>query len=75
MGDRVTAREGRWFLRQANDDDYAVVLVSERAPAGTNSRDLKPGYVEVVCDHEDGLQLDAAQLAAFVSWPPEGAGR
>lgn len=68
--DRVTEHEGAWYLRQCYADDFYVGLRSERAPSGTLATDLKPAAVEIVCDYEDGLSLDVAQLAAFCAWPP-----
>jgi len=68
---RITEREGRWYLRRLTDDEWHIGLLSERAPAGTVWRDLKPGRVEIVCDNEDGVELDAGQLAAFCQWPPD----
>ena len=70
---KVSDREGRWYLRQVYDDGYHVALLSERAPAGTSGHDLKPGALEIVCDHEEGLELDPVLLAAFLAWPPAGA--
>jgi hypothetical protein len=73
---RVTEQEGRWYLRRLSDEveyEWHVGLLSERAPAGTAWRDLKPGRVEIICDNEDGVEIDAQQFAAFLVWPPDVA--
>lgn len=67
--EKVTDREGCWYLRYWQDDLRAVRLVSERAQAGTLAADLKPGCVEIDGD-EETLSIAVEALREFVVWPP-----
>jgi hypothetical protein len=68
--ERVTDREGRWYLRQLLTDEHHVCLLSERAAAGTTARDLRPASVEIACENDDGFALPVDQLREFLTWPP-----
>lgn len=72
--DRVTEREGRWYLRSGyldGTDDTYVAVVSNRAPEGTVARDLRPENIEISTnvDH-DPLTLPVDALRDLLVWPP-----
>lgn len=69
--ERVTAQDGRWFLRRLVTDDVAAYLVSARAPAGTRVVDLTPDVVEILRpDSDEPVTLNVEQLRRFLQWPP-----
>lgn len=69
--ERVTDRDGCWYLRRLVTDDVAAYLVSARAPAGTASGDLTPDVVEIHGpDTDEPITLNVEQLQRFLQWPP-----
>ena len=73
--DRVTDKEGHWFLRHVtlgehrHDDDLHVFLVSAAAPAGTLGRDLRPERLEFSGLPGGDLALSLDLLAQLTAWP------
>jgi hypothetical protein len=72
--DRVTDKEGHWYLRHAvlADDSHAFLL-STRAPKGTRGADLEPKQIEFMpsddWDGTDPIPLDVADLHDLMRWP------
>lgn len=71
--DRVTDKDGSWFLVQAIlVDDTFITLVSERAPVGTIARDLKPHRVEILLgdyDPSEPIEISIEDLTELTRWP------
>lgn len=72
--ERVTDKNGRWYLRSLITDDHCIQLVSATAPKGTLARDLVPDELIVGAsdpdEAEDGVTLAVSDVLAFVAWPP-----
>lgn len=74
MPDRLTERDGRWYLRHAvTDGGHHVFVVSERAPEGSRSYDLRPLQLEIMPDDwlGDEFVLSISDIKELIAWPPE----
>jgi hypothetical protein len=72
--ERVTDKDGRWFLVQAiTVNDTFITVVSERAPIGTAARDLKPHHVEIIpgqeWDMSEPIEITVEDLNNLMRWP------
>lgn len=73
--DRVTDKEGRWYLRQGyvdDKDEIHVALVSVKAPVGTLASDLVPETVEISLEDDlvnDDIILPVDVVRELIEWP------
>lgn len=72
--DRVTDKDGSWYLRQGYLDDNEevyITVVSAKAPAGTLASDLVPEMIEISdsAPSHDPLELPVETLRELMQWP------
>jgi hypothetical protein len=66
--ERDIAHAGSWYLRSVFDYDTAVSLIGT-SQGITTAAELVPTTLEIDVDGVT-LELDVAQLKAFLEWPP-----